>query len=98
MTISIKTPCSAVCSSHGRWHLMDAKDKPLDGKQTQEAVRRINGHDALITSLTAIADILEHDIKVPPCAGSDAPAEDALGIARNLLAKLAVEIKVGEND
>jgi multidrug resistance efflux pump len=38
--------------------------------------------------LTGMADVLERDCGVQPCAASMAPAERYLGIARNLLATL----------
>lgn len=35
--------------------------------------------------LSDLAEILEHDCGCPPCEGSDAPAEHALGVLQRLL-------------
>lgn len=53
--------------------------------------RPTQGHDALVEAmeiLGTMADVLEGDCGCSPCVGSMAPAEDALGRARELQARL----------
>lgn len=53
--------------------------------------RATQGHDALVEAMDILgifADVLEGDCGCPPCVGSMAPAEDALGRARELQARL----------
>lgn len=52
-------------------------------------VRVCNSHYQLVSVLQELADVLEHDCDCPPCVGSMAPAEHALGLARDILAALS---------